>query len=146
MDIIENITTNNPKEDLLNIKNHYDLTNTELSSLFHIPINLIEQYLKCDCKMDDKQREQTLSTEIAAISMYHTQNIDFRIKSYLDELYARHQITSTILSKLTGIEEQQIDAFTKDPASASAEVKCILCVQAVYLLFLFSQRSNDWEV
>ncbi|GEM_PF-1306375 len=127
-------------QSITKIRSNYALTYDELSTLFNVPTEKIKNYNEKKVVFEDVKAKLCFSTEVVAISLLNEISDDSRLKAYMDELYVRYHLNNTILSKLTGIEESNIEAFIKDPDAISVEIKYILCIKVVYLLFLFSNR------
>lgn len=122
------------------IRSNYDLTYDELSVLFDVPVEKIKNRDEKKAASGDIKAELRLNTEAVAISLLNEISDDSRLKAYIDELYAKYRLNHTLLSKLTGIEESNINAFMKNPDAISVDMKYTLCVKVTYLLFLFSNR------
>lgn len=125
---------------IMKIKSNHNLSYDELSTLFNVPVEKIKNYNEKEVVLEDIKAELRFSTELEAISLLNEISDDNRLKAYIDELYIKYHLNNTILSKLTGIEESNLAAFIKDPDAISIEMKYILCIKVIYLLFLFSNR------
>lgn len=127
------------------IVNEYNVTLDTLHKVTGVDVDWLSDYIEKRRALSDLPMEQYglfFETVIALSEGIRLVSDDERIKGVIDVLVQVFGLTHDTISRYTGLAEQDIELFMRDPALVDCEKKYRLATKSMFLHYMFKAERR----